>query len=109
MYDERKKYAYSTYRNGRETLGGGGELVWDSHGYSHNNNGKSRNRNYRNYWKLQNVEDLILQFNYVGFHDICNYPNSNQLHFYYMLNGIGTNLKKFYHYYPGYISKNTSG
>ena len=32
-----------------------------------------------NYLPFKNISDLVDQFNYVGFHDVCIYPNNNQL------------------------------
>ena len=29
-----------------------------------------------NYWKFENIQDLLNQFNFVGFHDVCVYPES---------------------------------
>ena len=32
-----------------------------------------------NYLPFKNISDLVDQFNYVGFHDVCIYPNRNQM------------------------------
>ena len=31
------------------------------------------------YFPFSNISDLIDQFNYVGYHDVCNYPGIDQL------------------------------
>jgi len=33
------------------------------------------------YWKLNSTDDLINQFNYVGFHDVCNYHSLDELQY----------------------------
>jgi len=57
---------------------------------------------------LNNLTDFIAQFNYVGYHDICNYPEKNELFEYSELDR-SENPKGFKYNYPGYIWKNTSG
>ena len=50
--------------------GGHGLLVWDFKarpGY------RDPYRRFK-YWSLENITDLIKQFNYVGYHDVCIYP-----------------------------------
>jgi len=56
---------------------------------------------------LNNLTDFISQFNYVGYHDICNYPQRNEL-FKYLESGV-YNQKGFEYNYPGYIWKNSTG
>ena len=34
------------------------------------------------FWTLNDIGGIIDQFNYVGFHDICNYPEPNELELY---------------------------
>jgi len=63
---------------------------------------------YRNYWKLNSTQDLIDQFNYVGYHDICNYPLGAEI------NSGGVthtwlNPKGFYYYYDGFGKFNQTG
>mgnify|MGYP006944983221 CR=1 FL=1 len=57
---------------------------------------------------LNNLTDFISQFNYAGYHDICNYPEENEL-FYYWKTNKSKNPKGFEYNYPGYIWKNSSG
>ena len=62
------------------------------------------------YWPLENITDLIMQYNYVGFHDICIYPKMEDLTQVqtkedYSLKGI----KGFQVYVEGYVGSNTSG
>ena len=49
-------------------------LTWDYQGRS------TLPASYRRYqyWPLENIGDLIKQFNYVGFHDLCIYPRMYQ-------------------------------
>ena len=47
-----------------------GLLVWDA---AIRRNVRQSYRRYK-YWPLENIKDLITQYNYVGFHDICIYP-----------------------------------
>ena len=57
---------------------------------------------------LNNLTDFISQFNYAGYHDICNYPEKNEL-FDYWETDTSKNPKGFRYNYPGYIWKNSSG
>ena len=57
---------------------------------------------------LNNLSDFIAQFNYVGYHDICNYPEWTEL-FGYMETDRSKNPKGFLYNYPGYIWKNSTG
>ena len=61
LYENRKEYGKS-YEKWHDWSGEGG-LLWDD--YEHENK--------HNYMRLSNITDFILQFNFVGFHDICNY------------------------------------
>jgi len=73
-----------------------GQLVWN-YGFSWSNS------NDKNYWTLHNLNDFIKQFNFVGFHDICNYPASNQLE------SISGGEKGFNSYYSYYYKSNSTG
>ena len=61
LYNKRKEYGQS-HEKWHDWSNEGG-LLWDD--YEHDNQHK--------YMPLTNITDLIDQFNYVGFHDICNY------------------------------------
>jgi len=63
---------------------------------------KSDHRYKRFEMPLNNLTDFISQFNYVGYQDICNYPEKNEL-FQYSEHG------GFQYNYPGYSRKNSSG
>ena len=53
-------------------MDGWGLLLWD---YAPQRRYRQPHRRYK-YWPLENINDLIKQFNYVGFHDICLYPRN---------------------------------
>ena len=50
-----------------DILDGEGGLVWD-----YGNQGYRRHQ----YWSFDNITDLIKQYNYIGYHDVCIYPRS---------------------------------
>ena len=54
------------------------------------------------YWNFNNLNDLIKQYNFVGFHDVCNHPKLTELHFQF-------GIKGFMFLYPGYHERNNSG
>mgnify|MGYP006944950448 CR=1 FL=1 len=58
---------------------------------------------------FNNLTDFVSQFNYAGYHDICNYPERNELFRYYYETDTSKNPKGFSYNYPGYIWKNSSG
>lgn len=78
--------------------GGEGKLLWDE-GFGYRQH---------QYWPLDNITDLIKQYNYVGYHDVCIYlhrgvdvttiANSDQL-----------TTKGLNHLAHGYAVKNNSG
>ena len=47
-------------------------LTWDGHADFAGYRGQK-------YLPFSEISDLIDQFNYVGFHDVCNYPTRNEL------------------------------
>jgi len=55
---------------------------------------------------LNNITDFIAQFNYAGYHDICNYPEKNEL---FRSEMKSKYPKEFQYHYPGYIWKNSTG
>ena len=61
--------------------------------------------NYKKYSNLSSLQDLIEQFNHVGFHDVCNYPKFNEL----AQRTTDDDTKKFGFYYPGYSENESSG
>ena len=61
LYEQRKEYGKS-HEKWHDWSDEGG-LLWDD--YEHENKHK--------YMRLSNITDFIEQFNFVGFHDICNY------------------------------------
>jgi len=92
LYQQRKEFGE---KRGDWDHQSNGELVWNAYGDS--------NSNYKKYWELNNLTDFIKQFNFVGFHDICNYPAENELKYH------EGSPKRFLHYYPGYDKYNSTG
>ena len=87
-------------------------LLWNAKTDNFYYNGTQDHRCYRrlNYWKLNNLKDLIDQFNYVGFHDICNYPTKPDFIEYRKCPGItNKNQISMTYLYPGYRRKNSTG
>jgi len=73
VYDARK--AYHRQRMGFwptadefNHIGSINDLLWRNNAKSPGNIGESP------YWRLNNISDLIDQYNFVGYHDICVYP-----------------------------------
>ena len=61
---------------------------------------------YQKYFNFNNLHNLIDQFNFVGYHDVCNYPKRSELHYvFYPRN----RQKGFAYLYPGYNDRNSSG
>ena len=56
---------------------GHGLLVWDSPVDGFYPGNRDPYRRFK-YWPLKNITDLIKQFNYVGYHDVCIYPRIYQ-------------------------------
>ena len=61
-----------------------------------------------NYWPLENITDLIEQYNYVGFHDMCIYPRiySDQSNIGRTWNSATKGVYRLAH---GYAQTNSSG
>ena len=76
---------------------GNGELVWNAYLFE-----DYKKPNYKKYWPLNNLTDFIKQFNFVGFHDVCNYPTRHELK-------LGRSPKGFFFHYPGYDQYNSTG
>ena len=80
-----------------------GGLMWN---YDHTQFGYRRN----NYWPIDNITDLIKQYNYIGFHDICIYPTLAGLIDYTLVTWpwqLSTKgLRAVYH---GYAVRNNTG
>ena len=71
-------------------------MLWDSGGYR---KGK--------YFPFSNISDLIDQFNYVGYHDVCNYPGNDQLA---VIRNTGETHTKGVHYIiGGHVQQNHTG
>ena len=69
LYNQRKQYGAGAHEAGNVVYTREKMLVWDA-GFG------NWHRNREKYWKLDNIDDLIAQFNYVGYHDVCNYPSA---------------------------------
>ena len=61
LYDQRKEYG-KAHEKWHDWSGKGG-LLWDDY----------QSERKHNYMPLNNIKDLIDQFNFVGFHDVCHY------------------------------------
>ena len=61
---------------------------------------------YEQYWNFSSLNDLIKQFNFVGYHDVCNYPTSFELHY---VSWNSDKMKGFDVLYPGYNERDSSG
>ena len=94
LYNKRKEYGKSQEK-WHEWSGEGG-LLWDD--YEHDNKHK--------YMRLTNITDLIDQFNFVGFHDICHYFDETYIE--NILDPIDRSkgLRKIV---PGYALMNSTG
>ena len=57
------------------------------------------------YMPLDDITDFIAQFNYVGYHDICNYPQRKDVH----KIDYADKETDFFYLYPGYNTHNSSG
>ena len=75
-----------------------GGLVWNSGGYNPNH--------FKKYWNFNNINDLIKQYNFVGYHDVCNSQHAEYVHS-IVLNSL--RRKGFQYMYPGYNDRNSSG
>ena len=62
--------------------------------------------NYQTYWNFSSLDNLVDQFNFVGYHDVCNHPTSSELHY---VNEDPDRMKGFLYLYPGYHERNSSG
>ena len=82
----------------KEFVGSAGGLVWDSGGYRRHN-----------YWPIENITDLINQYNYIGLHDICIYPRELQDDYVSVKNSKKKSTKGLYALYHGYAVHNSSG
>ena len=61
---------------------------------------------FQKYLPFETIDDIIDQFNYVGYHDVCIYPSKNYLSrsSIKMRNIIG-----LYHLHAGHLEKNQTG
>jgi len=91
-----------------------GNMFWNAEASTAPNVPKF-DEHYRNYWKLNNTQDLIDQFNYVGYHDICNYPSGPFISIHLLAYNYGgdghswQNKKGFNFYYDGFENFNQTG
>ena len=60
---------------------------------------------YQQYWNFSSLDNLIDQFNFVGYHDVCNYPEFAELDMF----SWNDQMKGFGNLYPGYNDRNSSG
>jgi len=79
-----------------------GTLWWD-YSYSSNLNGYRKG----NYLPLETIDDLIDQFNYVGFNDLCIYPADKYMAFYKDPSSQAT--KGIMAVYYGHTNENQTG
>ena len=95
-----------------------GGLLWDAAGFNSNptpdpDTGivpeKNLTRGYRfqEHWPLNSIDDLLNQYNYAGYHDICNYPRYSSVSS--ILNLDIPSSKGLPYVYPGYVERNSSG
>lgn len=81
-----------------------GGLAWDYSRYSGNRDAIFREYQY---WPFDNITDLIKQYNFIGYHDVCIYPNSvTDLT---ITNYQVDQLKNLYYVSHGYAVENNSG
>jgi len=73
-----------------------GQLVWNA-------KKESWTPRYHKYLNFSSLDNLIYQFNFLGYHDVCNYPEESELHFF------ESRKKKFQYLYPGYSQRSSSG
>ena len=88
------------------SIGVDGKLMWNAGEHS-------QGIHFQKYWNLSDINSMIEQYNYVGYHDVCNYPEikpdlgTEELH---IVDGIdGGMMKGFNYFYPGYNERNSSG
>lgn len=94
IYSQRR-----TFVSDKDPFMDNGGLLWDQHeGYR-----------FQEYFPLNNTADLIDQFNYAGYHDICIYPRMNELRYVLKANNIDVMTKGLRYVYPGYENQNSSG
>ena len=72
------------------------DLIWDWTQWLDEND--------HEYFKFTNLDNLIDQFNFVGYHDVCNFPKMISMHWF-----VDTRMKGFEFLYPGYNDRNSSG
>ena len=110
LYGKRQSFAHELLRNHSDWernpfkyTGGTGLLGWD---FDSIGNRPSYRKN--KYWPLDNITDLINQFNYAGFHDMCIYPR-----LYQDVTSVERNwnlaTKGLFWVYHGYVRTNSTG
>ena len=93
IYQERKAFGKSHEKWMDWTNNG---LLWDDYASERKHN----------YMPLQNIDHFIEQFNFVGFHDICNYFEERQIEL--ILPDV-YRTKGLHRIFPGYARDNTTG
>ena len=72
LAEKLKNEALENHLDAWDYIGGNGGLIWDYQMKVYTPKAYRKEK----YWPLENITDLINQFNYVGFHDICIYPGT---------------------------------
>jgi len=82
---------------------------WDRDGIHDIIDGYSKNKGYRNgiYLPLETIDDLLDQFNYVGFNDLCIYPPKKDMAFY--KDPSSKHTKGIVAVYYGHTNENQTG
>jgi len=71
--------------------------------------GGERHPGYRNgnYLPLETIDDLLDQYNYTGFNDLCIYPQQKSMAVY--IDWSNTDTKGIYAVYAGHTNQNQTG
>lgn len=103
LYRQRKTYgeAIDEITDSRASKNNGG-MLWNAAG----NPLEPNIDHYKQYWKFSNINHLIEQYNFVGYHDVCNFQHQKAVHVW--INPT-TRKKGFEYLYPGYNDRNSSG
>jgi len=64
---------------------------------------------YEKYLPLQTIDDLLDQFNYVGFTDLCIYPHTDMENMKFYNNPASTDSKGISAVYYGHTNQNQTG
>ena len=94
VYEQRKEYGKS--REKWHDWNGKGGLLWDDY----------ENERKHNYMPMENMQDFIDQFNFVGYHDICNYFDVDDIEQILDPQNGAKGMRKIV---PGYARTNSTG